>query len=97
MKIYMGIIVKINKDFMIRDIAGETILVTTGKVSHNFNGVITLNEVASFILKNIEQCNNEEVLVEKFFGKFEIDKDTVKNDTREFLEQLLSIGVIVEG
>ena len=45
---------KINKDFMIRDIAGETILVPTGEISHNFNGMITLNEVAAFILQNIE-------------------------------------------
>lgn len=58
--------------------------------------MITLNEVASFILQNIEQCNNEDELVEKIFEEFEIDKNTVKNDTREFLEQLLSIGIIVE-
>lgn len=93
---YRGVIVKINKDFMIRDIAGETILVPTGEISHNFNGMITLNEVASFILQNMEQCNNEDELVEKIFEEFEIDKNTVKNDTREFLEQLLSIGIIVE-
>lgn len=87
---------KINKDFMIRDIAGETVIVPTGKVSHNFNGMITMNEVASFILQNIEQCNNEDELIEKVFDEFEIDKNTIINDTRDFLQQLLSIGIIFE-
>ena len=87
---------KINKDFIIRDIAGETVIVPTGKVSYNFNGMITVNEVASFILQNIEQCNNEDELIEKVFNEFEIDKNTIINDIRDFLQQLLSIGIIVE-
>ena len=36
---------KRNTDFMLRDIAGEVILVPTGAATQQFNGMITLNEV----------------------------------------------------
>ena len=88
--------VKLNKDFMIRDIAGETILVPTGEVSQNFNGMITLNGVATFILENIEQCSNEDELVQKVLEEFDIDEKTARKDIMEFLEQLLHNGVIIE-
>lgn len=35
---------KRNTDFMLRDIAGEVILVPTGAATQQFNGMITLNE-----------------------------------------------------
>ena len=31
--------------FMLREIAGEVVLVPTGRATQNFNGMITLNEV----------------------------------------------------
>ena len=87
---------KLNKNFMIRDIAGETILVPTGEVSQNFNGMITLNEVATFILENIEQCANEDELVQKVLEEFEIDENTARKDMLEFLNQLLYNGIIIK-
>ena len=41
---------KTNKDFMLRKIAGESILVATGEATQRFNGMITLNEVELFVL-----------------------------------------------
>lgn len=87
---------KLNKDFMIRHIANETIVVPTGDASQNFNGMITLNGVASFIVENIEQCKSEDELIEKMLEEFEIDKDTLRNDAMEFLEQLLKVGIVVQ-
>ena len=45
---------KRNTNFILREIAGENILVATGKAAQVFNGMITLNEVASFIWSNID-------------------------------------------
>lgn len=84
-----------NNDFILRQIAGESILVATGEASQYFNGMITLNEVATFIIENIDDCESEDVLVNKILEEFDIDEDTAKNDSREFLEQALSLGVIV--
>lgn len=85
----------LNKDFILRNIAGESILVATGSATQDFNGMITLNEVATFILENIDECETEEVLVEKVLEEFEIDEETAKNDVREFLDQATKFGIII--
>ena len=85
----------LNKDFILRNIAGESILVATGSATQDFNGMITLNEVATFILENIDECETEEVLVEKVLEEFEIDEETAKNDVREFLDQATKLGIII--
>ena len=70
---------KRNTDFMLRDIAGEVILVPTGVATQQFNGMITLNEVAAFIWKNLDESKSKEELVDKIMDEFEVDEDTVKN------------------
>ena len=85
----------LNKDFILRNIAGESILVATGSATQDFNGMITLNEVATFILGNIDECETEEVVVEKVLEEFEIDEETAKNDVREFLDQAIKFGIVI--
>ena len=85
----------LNKDFILRNIAGESILVATGSATQDFNGMITLNEVATFILENIDECETEEVLVEKVLEEFEIDEETARSDVREFLNQAIKFGIII--
>ena len=85
----------LNKDFILRNIAGESILVATGSATQDFNGMITLNEVATFILENIDECETEQVLVEKVLEEFEIDEETAKNDVREFLDQAIKFGIVI--
>lgn len=85
----------LNKDFILRNIAGESILVATGSATQDFNGMITLNEVATFILENIDECETEEVVVEKVLEEFEIDEETARSDVREFLDQAIKFGIII--
>ena len=86
----------LNKDFILRNIAGESILVATGSATQDFNGMITLNEVATFILENIDECETEEVVVEKVLEEFEIDEETARSDVREFLDQAIKFGIILK-
>lgn len=81
---------------MIREIADETVLVATGQASQNFNGMISINEVGSFILHNIEECKDEDELVSKVLGEFEVGENIAREDVREFVDQLIKIGVVVQ-
>lgn len=46
---------KIVKEFILREIAGECVLVPTGATSQEFNGMITISDTAKFIWENIEK------------------------------------------
>lgn len=40
-----------NEDYIVREIAGETILVPTGASAEHFNGMLTLNETSRFLME----------------------------------------------
>ncbi len=87
---------KRNTDFMIRDIAGEVILVPTGVATQQFNGMITLNEVAAFIWKNLDEAESKETLVHKIMDEFEVDKETAMTDVEGFVGALYEHGLVLE-
>ena len=87
---------KRNTDFMLRDIAGEVILVPTGAATQQFNGMITLNEVAAFIWKNLDESESSEILVEKIMDEFEVDRETATRDVIGFVSALYERGLVLD-
>lgn len=85
---------KLKKEFLMREIAGETILVPVGENSTVFNGLITMNEVGVFIWENIEQVENEDEMLDKILNEYEVDEKTAKTDLDEFLDKLKQAEII---
>lgn len=85
---------KRNTDFMIREIAGETVLVATGQSAQKFNGLITLNETAAFIMKKLDEAENCEILTEMVMNEFEIDMETAKRDVEGFVKAMMEQGIL---
>ena len=87
---------KRNTDFMLRDIAGEVILVPTGAATQQFNGMITLNEVAAFIWKNLDESETKEILVDKIMDEFDVDRETAMRDVIGFVSALYERGLVLD-
>ena len=87
---------KRNTDFMLRDIAGEVILVPTGAATQQFNGMITLNEVAAFIWKNLDESESREILVDKIMDEFEVDRETATRDVIGFVSAFYERGLVLD-
>ena len=87
---------KRNTDFMLRDIAGEVILVPTGAATQQFNGMITLNEVAAFIWKNLDESESREILVDKLMDEFGVDRETATRDVIGFVSALYERGLVLD-
>lgn len=85
---------KIVKEFILRDIAGEYVLVPTGETSQEFNGFITISDTARFIWENIEKTDNFEELVKLILNEYEIDEETAARDTAGMVRDLLANGFI---
>lgn len=85
---------KVNSDFVMRNIAGENILVPTGEAAEKFNGMITMNEVAAFMWQNIDEVESKEDLVKMVLNEFEVDEETATRDVENFINELSSINMI---
>ena len=85
---------KVNSDFVMRNIAGENILVPTGEAAEKFNGMITMNEAAAFMWQNIDEVESKEDLVKMVLNEFEVDEETATRDVENFINELSSINMI---
>lgn len=85
---------KIVKEFILREIAGEYMLVPTGATTQEFNGLITLSETAKFIWEHLEEAGSLEDMLQMILDEYEIDEETARRDMVEFLTHLLGCGFI---
>lgn len=87
---------RVSKDFIPREIAGEFMLVPIGQATSNFNGLITMNEIAKFIFDILQNDCTKEDVVKEILKEYDVDKKTAETDFEEFLKQLKEIGALVE-
>lgn len=86
---------KINRDFMMRDIAGEKIVVPTGE-SAKLNALITLNSVAAFLWEALQEDRSPEEVEKMVLDEYEVDEETVKRDVNGFIDALRQFGMLEE-
>lgn len=85
---------KIVKEFILREIAGEYVLVPTGATTQEFNGMITVTDTARFIWENIEKADSLEQMVEMILEEYEIDEETARADAVRLISQLVQSGFV---
>ena len=85
---------RFKKEFMLREIVGETILIPVGESNNHFNGIITINELGKFIWENLESSKDENVLLNKILDEYDVDEKTAKSDLDEFLDKLKKVDII---
>lgn len=87
-------IMKIEKEFILREIAGDYVIVPTGKTALEFNGLITVNELGAFIWKKLQQDVTEDELIQVILEEYEVDEETARNDVEEFLNKLTECKIL---
>ena len=87
-------IMKIQKEFVLREIAGDYVIIPTGKTALTFNGLITVNEVGAELWKMLQSDVTFEDLTQGILDIYDVDEETVKEDIREFLDTLEKGGVL---
>ena len=85
---------KTNKEYMLREIAGETVLVPMGSASQKLNGMIRLTESAAFIWKQVDTAADLEEIVARVQDEYEVDEDTGRRDIYGFLRELYVRGIV---
>ncbi len=85
---------KIKEGYILREVAGNNIIVAVGGESVNFDGIKTLNETGTFLWRNIEKGMDEEMLTKALTDEYEVDAETAKADVAEFVSLLINNGLI---
>ena len=82
--------------FVICEVAGKTVAVSSGELAKRFNGMITLNGSAKFLFEHLQSDISLDDLVEALMKEYGIDEETARRDTQTFVEALNQKGRLVQ-
>ena len=85
---------RVDKEFVLREIAGDYIIIPTGKTGVEFNGLITVNEVGVSIWNMLQKEVTFDDLVKGILDEYDVEEQVAREDIREFLDNLISGGIL---
>lgn len=86
---------RIKNGFVLREVAGQIMVIATGEASENFNGMIKLNTTGKEIWLGLQEGLSEADIALRLQEKYEVEPEKAVQDTKMFLEQMNEMGFLV--
>ena len=78
---------KIKDSFVLRNIAGNYVVVPIGKENIDFNGMMSLNETGAFLFEKLQNGIEEDALVQALTDTYEVSEEQAQQDIRNFIQK----------
>ena len=88
---------KVRKDFVLRETAGDYMIIPTGRTVQSFDGLITVNEVGADLWDMLQSEVTFDDLLRGILTIYDVDEETAEEDIREFLDTLRESGILDES
>ena len=87
---------KVKPDFELRTVAGENIIVATGKTAINFSRLISLNDSAAYLWREVSKLSSfdEYTLSDLIESRYNVDLATALRDGANILYEWREAGII---
>ncbi|MBR5870617.1 MAG: PqqD family protein, partial [Clostridia bacterium] len=89
-------LMKINKNVIHREIAGEHILVPVGETALHYNGVFAVSEIGAEIWEMLCSGKDIQEITNLLLQMYDVELDILEKDIENFLEMLQKNGLICE-
>jgi hypothetical protein len=87
---------KIKDGFILKEVAGNFLVVPVGKQLVDFSKMVTVNETGAFLWQYLAEGETVESLTENILNEYDVDKDTAQKDIDEFVQLLSDNGIMEE-
>ncbi len=87
---------RIKSDYVLREIAGDYVLVPTGEAVAKFNGLFGVSEVGARIIELLPECADEAAVTARIVDEYDVDAETAAKDVAEFISELREKEIIEE-
>ncbi len=88
---------KVRKDFVLRETAGDYMIIPTGRTVRSLDGLITVNEVGADLWNMLQSEVTFDDLLRGILTIYDVDEETAEEDIREFLDTLRERGILDES
>lgn len=87
---------KIKDGYILRQVAGNSIVIAVGEEALNFNGIITINGAGTFLWNLLSEGAEKKDLLLAMLKEYDVDEKTASDDIDEFIEKLNSAGLLCD-
>ncbi len=85
---------KIKDGFVVRELAGQSIVVALGEASKTFNGMIKLNDTGRLIWDMLAEGKAKEEIADRFVAEYDVEREVAERDINAFVETLQGAGIL---
>lgn len=85
---------KIKDGFILREVAGNFIVVAVGSAVKDFNGIINLNETGAFLWRMLEKGCDEQSLKKALLDEYDVEDAVAETDVKAFIAKLTEAGLL---
>lgn len=85
---------KLNREFLLHNANGESILVPTGKA--DFSGIVRGNTTLGVVLELLKTDITAEQLIVEMQSRFDAEEGVIEKDVQKALSELRRIGALDE-
>lgn len=79
---------KIKEGFLLRNVAGNHVVVPIGEATVDFNGMMSLNETGAFLFEKLIEGTNKEQLIEDLMSAYDVDRELAIKDVEDFIRKV---------
>ena len=87
---------RLKKDLVIRQVADTWIVLALADSEVNFDGILTLNESAVLLWRELEKGANKDAMIDALISEYNVDRKQASEDIDAFLRKLIEAGCISE-
>ena len=87
---------KLNPDFIPRELMDDFLLLPSGQAALDFNGIITLNEMGRAIFQLLPQVESGAELTQRLLEEYDVGEAELRADLSEFLGQLRERNILLD-
>lgn len=86
---------RIKEGFVLRQVAGQTMVIATGEASKDFHGIIKLNATGKEIWQGLTDGLSKEQIIEKIVAQYEVEVEKATEDVEAMIKQMTEAGFLV--
>jgi len=87
---------KVSDQFILRNVAGDNLLIPTGSSALDVKGLILLSESGLLLYNKLKGGCAKEDLVAALTAEYEVSEQEAARDTEAFLEQMRQLHILLE-
>lgn len=85
---------KIKENYVMREVAGQAIVIAIGEESGRFKGMINLNRTGRDVWACLKNGMDLNETVKEIVDKYEVDSNIVARDVEKMVDKLYKVGVL---